>query len=305
MAFFATLVLVQVLQGLISCGASEIISDLLTPEYDKGQALKIRAEQFWEAVGSVADEMRLTQHVQLYTDVEKVIAELDADHTAVREALEESLQRLRNADGAVLAQGLESSDVANEELVTGPRGNERGGLSWFATGGPNFLAKAVTLFVDGGDYNDRLGEHVKQRQQSLLPVLRSAAGVTGNVLADCRLSSKRAFDVLKYDIYTKGAPKTPEAAKSVANALVKASADTRHRFMKFVTSMATSLADDVKSRSVSAASTVALQELSALGAPEAPSPARPALSPESSGVVMQAEPKKVKDVEESLPFLGL
>lgn len=304
MAFFAVLTLFHVLP---SVSASEVISDLLTPEYDKGLALKLRAEHFWEAVGSVADEMRLTQHVQLYQDTEKVIAELDAEHSVVREALEESLQRLRNADGAVLAQGLESSEVATEELVTGPRGKERGGLSWFATGGPNFLAKAITLFVDGGDYNDRLGDHIKQRQQSLLPVLKSAASVTGNVLADCRLSSKRAFDVLKYDIYTKGAPKTPEAAKTVANALVKASADTRHRFMQFVTGMATSLAEDVKSRSVSAASTVALHELSALPAVESPAveAKRPGLSPETSGIVMQAAPEKVQDVEERLPFLGL
>eukprot|EP00971_Amphidinium_carterae_P184986 3673026-Amphidinium_carterae.1 len=35
----------------------------------------------------------------------------------------------------------------------------------------------------------------------------SSIAQQGNVLADCRLASKRSFDVLKYDIYNKDTPR--------------------------------------------------------------------------------------------------
>lgn len=295
-----------VAQGLLllNCAlASDVISDLVTPELDKDRALQIRAEKFWKAVGSVSADMRLTQHVQLYEAVEGVIAELDDSRAAVREALQESLQHLRNADAAVLAEGLQSSELVSEELASGPNSAGQGGLSWFAAGGQNFLAKAIAQFVEGGDYTERLTEQVKQRQQDLLPVLKSASSVTSNVLTDTRLASKRAFDVLKYDIYNRDVPKTPESAKKVANELVKAVAETRHRFTSFISGMAVSIANDVKSRATSASATVALEELATL--PMADSAEPPALAADTAGTVARAHPVNVASVDARLPFLGL
>ncbi|CAE7709485.1 unnamed protein product [Symbiodinium pilosum] len=121
--------------------------------------------------------------------------------------------------------------------------------------------KALESLVDGRDYQNRLGEEVLQRQEAVLPTLQSAASMTADVLKETRLSSARAFDVLKYDIYTPGAGKTPEPVKRAANALVEASSETRRRFTQFISGMAQGLAADVQSRGVAAATTVALADL--------------------------------------------
>jgi len=276
--------------------ASDVISDLVTPEADKSEALRLRQTQFWSALSSVADDMRLTQHAELYQETEKALAELDDNtYSEVKAALSESLQHLKQADAAVLQQGLESSEFFKEELSSDA---ESRGLSWFAQGGQNVLAKAIRLFAEGGDYTERLKEQVRQRQKSLMPALEAAAHSSADVLTDTRLGSKRAFDVLKYDIYTKGAPKTPESAKTAANKLVNAVAETRHRFMTFVTGMATSLAHDVQGTKVSASATVAMDQLSKLEE-------TPRLAAETKGSVLRAQPVSQQAVEDSFGFLGL
>jgi len=182
-----------------------------------------------------------------------------------------------------------------------------GGLSWLTGGGGNsFLAKAVSTFIEGGDYVERLDQQVRDRQSSILPVLRGAAGVTGDVLKDCRLASKRSFDVLKYDIYNRGVPKTPENVKQVANRMVSAAAETRHRFSHFIIGMATSITKDVDSKKVSASATVALSELSMLPLPsESASQSAPSLAAETQGSVAKPETLQPKDVDAGFSFLGL
>mmetsp|Transcript_52662 Transcript_52662/g.118145 ORF Transcript_52662/g.118145 Transcript_52662/m.118145 type:complete len:274 (+) Transcript_52662:66-887(+) len=249
-----------VLLLLGSAAASEVISDLVAPEADKARALRLRADNFWQALSKVAEDMRLLQHAQLYEQVEEAVAPLGPEHQAVAEALKESLQRLRRADGAVFAQGMESSKAISEELA-GPTSSR--GLGWLEHA-PSFLAKALESLVDGGDYERRAGDEVTQRQQALLPMLTTTAAVTADVLKETRLASARAFDVLKHDIYTPGAAKTPEPAKRAANALIEASSETRRRFTHFVTGMAQSLVTDSQSRKVGASTTVAMAELRSL-----------------------------------------
>mmetsp|Transcript_125589 Transcript_125589/g.298219 ORF Transcript_125589/g.298219 Transcript_125589/m.298219 type:complete len:275 (-) Transcript_125589:115-939(-) len=244
--------------GLTS--ASEVISDLVAPEADQQRALRLREESFWTALAKVAEDMRLLRHAQLYEEVEQALPRFAADHP-VAQALSESLQRLKRADAAVLAQGLRSSQLISDALAT--PGELPGGLSWLANG-PSWLGKALASLVEGREYQDRLGEEVQQRQQALLPALQSAASVTADVLKETRLSSSRAFDALKYDIYTQGAAKTPEPAKRAANALVEAASETRRCFTQFISSMAKSLAEDVQSRSVPAATSLASADLPAV-----------------------------------------
>ncbi|OLQ02810.1 hypothetical protein AK812_SmicGene14306 [Symbiodinium microadriaticum] len=227
--------------GLTS--ASEVISDLVAPEADQQRALRLREESFWAALAEVAEDMRLLRHAQLYEEVEQALPNLAADHP-VAQALSESLQRLKRADAAVLAQGLRSSQLISDALAT--PGELPGGLSWLANG-PSWLGKALASLVEGREYQDRLGEEVQQRQQALLPALQSAASVTADVLKETRLSSSRAFDALKYDIYTPGA-----------------ASETRRCFTQFISSMAKSLADDVQSRSVPAATSLASADLPAV-----------------------------------------
>jgi len=225
---------------------------------DERRALEIKAEQFWDSVLDAAKDMKMTEHWELYDETEKVIAGLPAENTYVREALTDVLTRLKRADETVLAQALQSSDLASEKMVAGPQGES---LFSFFTGGQNFLSEALRRFVAGGRYPERLAEHVARRQGDIVPLLQGAAGSAGNVLSDCRLASKRSFDVLKYDIYNKGVPKTPQDAKDLAYKLVDASGETRHRFMNFVTKTVTGITKDFEGRRDSAVVTVTRSEL--------------------------------------------
>jgi len=254
-------VTVSALFALVFQAHGEIISDLgsimgPTPT-EENRALELKAEKYWQGLLSVAEEMKLAEHLALYDETDKAIAELPAENEYVRQALLEAVVSLRRADEAVLTQGAGSSSLASERLGSPTSGS---GFSFFSAG-QNFMKKALQQFVSGGHYSERLTEHVAQRQADILPVLRGAAQSTGNVLSDARTASKLAFDVLKYDIYNKGVPKTPQAAKDVANKLVDAAGETRHRFMKFVTEMATGIANDAKGKTQEASFVVAGAQL--------------------------------------------
>lgn len=242
---------------------AEVISDVLSSESVEDRALEVRAKQFWSAIKSVADDMNLEEHVNLYAEAEQSLKELSPEHSYVREALSESLLRLQRADATVFKQGLESAGIAAAELeaIGKPSSKESGGISWLRSGSQQgILRKALGLFIDG-KYADELREQVEERQASLLPMLRGAADVTGNVLEDCRLSTRLAFDVQKYDIYNKGVPKTPEAAKEVSKKIVEASSQTRKRFMNFVMSMVGSLVSDIAAKTTTASATVVQAEV--------------------------------------------
>jgi len=240
----------------LGCSA-EYISDILTSSVDESRALEIKAEDFWQPVLEAAEEMKMGEHLQLYADTEKVIAALPSENTYAREALSDALLRLRRADDAVLAQATQSSEIASKKLAA-PAGSDGGsffGGSFFNGGSQmSFLSQALRRFVDGGKYSEQLVDHVGKRQADILPLLRGAAASTTNVLGDCRTASKRSFDLLKYDIYNKGVPKTPEEAKKVAYRLVDAVGETRHRFMGFVTKAVTSIARDAEGKKDQAAS---------------------------------------------------
>jgi len=254
---------VSAVSALVFQAHGEIISDLgsimgPTPT-EENRALELRAEKFWQGLLSVAEEMKLAEHLALYDETDKAIAELPAENEYVRQALLEAVACLRRADEAVLTQGAGSSSLASERLGS-PTSASSFSFSFFSAG-QNFMKKALNRFVSGGHYSERLTEHVAQRQAAILPVLRGAAQSTGNVLRDTRTASKLAFDVLKYDIYNEGVPKTPQAAKDVANKLVDAVGETRHRFMKFVTEMATGIANDAKGKTQEASFVVAGAQL--------------------------------------------
>lgn len=239
----------------LSAVHADIISDITGSEADAEKALKIKAEQFWTPVLEAAESVHMEAHMALYDEATAALSELSSDHTYVREALQESLIRLRAADEAVFKQALLAKDVALEKLRLQPADSESFS---FLTGGQNFLKAAVTRFVSGGSqYQPKLLRQVEQRQADVLPVLRGAADATGNVLQDCRLAAKRAFDLLKYDIYNRDVPKTPQRAKDVANRLVDASSETRRHFTKSIISAVNGITHDVLGRHDDASATVA------------------------------------------------
>eukprot|EP00928_Gymnodinium_smaydae_P078935 TRINITY_DN62988_c0_g1_i1.p1 TRINITY_DN62988_c0_g1~~TRINITY_DN62988_c0_g1_i1.p1 ORF type:complete len:293 (+),score=88.12 TRINITY_DN62988_c0_g1_i1:91-969(+) len=232
---------------------SDVISDLATPAADEGRALAIKAEKFWHPVLKAAEEVKLEEHLATYDDVENVIAELPAQNDHVRSLLVDALTRLKRADEKVLANAVLSADTASEGLTAK---DQSGDMFSFLRGGQNFLALAVQRFVGGGRYSERLVKHIAQRQGEILPALQSAADAAGDVLTDCRLTSKLGFDVLKYDIYDSKAPKTPESAKKVAHQLIDASTQTRRSFMSVVLGAVGSITRDVEQKHDSPSATV-------------------------------------------------
>jgi len=238
--------------GSFVVSQADIISDLTTSSVDEKRALEIKAGQFWDGVLQASEDMNMEKHVSLYADAENVIASLPAENDYVRQALRESLTRLKRADETVLLQSVRTSQTASDSLASPVTGD----FFSFIKGGQNFFAQAIKGFVDGGRYSEKLVRHVGERQGEILPVLQETKEITGNVLKDCRLASSRSFDALKYDIYNNDVPKTPENAKALSYRLVEAVGETRHKFMRFVTEAADSIARDTQEKEEPAATTV-------------------------------------------------
>eukprot|EP00933_Yihiella_yeosuensis_P050441 TRINITY_DN48227_c0_g1_i1.p1 TRINITY_DN48227_c0_g1~~TRINITY_DN48227_c0_g1_i1.p1 ORF type:complete len:363 (+),score=110.27 TRINITY_DN48227_c0_g1_i1:93-1181(+) len=258
--FIVQLSIMCQLSWMLSGTSGEIISDLMTSEGDERKALQTRAENFWSSLQKVAKEMSLDEHVEIYEDVEAAMKDLNPEsHSEVRKLLSEALEHLKRADLAVLKQGMQSSDVATEELSNAGRSSGEGHAnSGIMIGGQkSFISRGLKYFVDGGSYNEALEDQVGKRQATVMPVLRGAADITKNVLQDTRLASKLGFDILKLDIYHSHVAKTPESVKKLANRIIDASSKTRRRFMKFVMSLTAGLVADVEGKTTSAAATMA------------------------------------------------
>jgi len=222
---------------------SDIISDLTGPSADEGRALNVKMEQFWGPVKEAAAGSHEGEHAALYDEATSVISRLPAENAAVRDALVEAVASLRKADAVLSAQAAQTSDLASEQMVMSPRSAES--VFSFLTGGQSFLSSAVDHFV-GSTYEKKLNKDVEQRQADVLPALQKAAASLGDVLEHCRTVSNRCFDVMKYDLYTEDAPKTPAEAKALANRLVDASAATRKSYMALVLEPVRALARDVE-----------------------------------------------------------
>jgi len=253
-------VVIAVVAGCSVTSRADIISDLTSSSFDEKRAAEIKAGQFWNGVLQASEEMNMEKHISLYADADAVIASLPAENEYVRQALQDSLTRLKRADEVVLLRSVRTSQTASDSLASPVTGD----LFSFMRGGQNFVAQAIRSFVDGGRYSEKLVQHVGERQAAILPVLQETNEITGNVLKDCRLASQKSFDALKYDIYTKDVPKTPENVKALAYRLVEAVGETRHKFMRFVTEAANSIASDVEEKDEPAATTVIKASLRAM-----------------------------------------
>lgn len=242
----------------------EVISDITTSESDEFKAMRIKADMFWKPIVAAAEDVKMEEHLALYADAEAVITGLPAENEYVRQALREALDHLKSADDASFKQALSTSRTAKEKLEA-PCDTSGDAFS-FLTGGQNFLKAALKRFVGGGRYADKLMEHTEQRQVDVLPILRGAAGVTGNILSDCRMASKRGFDVRKYDIYNRDVPKTPKIAEDVADRIIDAASETRRRFTRGITGLIAGITRDFQEKEEGAAATVTKASLQGLHA---------------------------------------
>lgn len=234
----------------------EIISDLVTPATDERRALDIKGQNFWQPLLDNAEASKMTsayKHLSVYEEVEAAITALPAANSHVRELLNEALTKLKRTDHSVFNQAVESAEVSSQQLLDGPKDED---AFSFLTGGQNYFTQAIRRFVGFGKYSERLGQQIRRRQSDVAPMLRGAASVTTDVLRDCREASKLGFDVLKYDVYNKGVPKTPEAAKKAAYALIDAQSETRHNFMTGITEAARGIARDSNEKEIAPTATV-------------------------------------------------
>jgi hypothetical protein len=258
MARVATFVASMIMSFFLPAIA-EVISDITISETDEISALQVKKERFWRPVMRAVEETKVDKHAQLFKDVECELANLPKENEYVRQALQESMDRLKSADQELLKNALQSSELASDRLSA----RDRGSSFSFFTGGQNFLKTAIRRFIDGGDYSEKVSDQVAKRQADILPLLRGAASSTGNILSDCRLASKRGFDVRKYDIYNRDVPKTPESAKVLADRLIEAAGETRHQFTSSITAMVKGITRDVQENKEDAAATVVRESLHA------------------------------------------
>jgi len=250
--------------GALYSQYKEVISDITTSESDEFSAMQIKAEMFWKPIVTAAEDVKMEEHLALYADAEAVITGLPAENVYVRQALREALDHLKSADDASFKQALATSRMAKEKLEAPC--DISGDAFSFVTGGQNFLKAALKRFVGAGRYADKLVEHTGQRQADVLPILRGAAGVTGDILSDCRLASKKGFDVRKYSLYNRNVPKTPKIAKDVADRIIDAATETRRRFTRGITGLVASITRDFQEKEEGAAATVTKASLHGLHA---------------------------------------
>lgn len=214
----------------------------LLPALAHVAALQCQREQFWRPLLETVEGAQALEHVRLCIDAENVVHRLTDEHEYVRSALREAVACVRAATEAVLAQSLRSVQVASERLQ-GKSGHGGDG----ASGSGDLFLEAVRQFVGEGAYSTQLSRDVVARQAEILPVLRGTAALAGSVCQGCRLASKRGFDVLKYDIYNRGVPKTPEDAKRVAERLIQAAGHIREHFTSVIKTMVRSITQDAES----------------------------------------------------------
>lgn len=203
------------------------------PALKKMVELRNRKDQFWQSMRDSAARMHLPEHLKLCADVDVVILNLPTENEYVQAALSESVLRLRRVNSALLAEAVNWVQLAEGKTED----------DWALNHGEVFLS-ALSHGRDENAFAGLLTLEVAKRQVDALPILQGTAGMITNVLEDVRLISKRAFDVLKYDIYNQGVPKTPEDAKCVAHRLVDAAGQTRHQFTSTICTVVGSIADD-------------------------------------------------------------
>lgn len=248
--------------------SGQVISDLVVSPQDEARALELKAEHFWSSLLQSAEHLRVEEHAQLLSDTEQVLRELPPENTYVRDALREAIDRVRRTSDALLREEASSAQLAADKLAHPGQTRWVGSSILTAFSHSNTFSQAIRRFVGGGEYSEKLLAHIRERQADILPTLRGTAAATGGVLTDCRLASKRSFDVLKYDLYNKGVPKTPEGAKQIANRIIKVSGEMRSRFTAHIREMVGQIAGDVEGKHEPAAATVVKGAMRAAETPQ-------------------------------------
>lgn len=249
--------------ALLGSTSAEIISDLTISTGDESQALTIKKDKFWTSVLEPTTGTHVAEHLLLAKEAKTLAENLPKEFEYVQGKLLEAAQRLRDANDALQSQSSTAQDVAEKKLNEQPTSSWGLSFSWeHGLSYSNAFSHARNKFVGDGDYSSKVAKDVQDRQADIEPVLRGAASKLGNVLTNCRLVSSLSFDILKYDIYNKGVPKTTPEVKAMADRLIAAGRTTRQEFMGITMAPVHSLVDDTKSKTERPPATVVRAEMS-------------------------------------------
>jgi len=221
--------------AILTLAAAETITDLTLPEDFQERQLKKRHDRFWQVIESAVDT---EDYVGAAEGLAACLDDIDAD-PKVKAMLEESVQHLHAAALGAAAQNGRAMNVAEAAMAGGSQAQAKGPTDFFQRLYSSFIAE------DQKDFPDKFRGQVEERQKRVSDILKGSVG--SNVLQESRLASKTAFDVLKYDIYHQGVPKTPEPAKEIANKIVDLHAKVRKSYLNVITTAANQLASDAQS----------------------------------------------------------
>lgn len=219
--------------SILTLVAAETITDLTLPEDFQERQLKKRHDRFWQVIESAVD-------TEDYVEAAEGLAACldDVPEGPTKPILQESIQHLHAAALGAAAQNGRAFSVADAAMQGGSQAQPKGPTDFFQRLYSSFVAE------DQKDFPDKFRGQVQERQKRVSDILKGSVG--SNVLQDTRLASKKAFDVLKYDIYTPKAPKTPESAKEIANKVIDLHAKVRKSFLGVITTAANQLAQDAQ-----------------------------------------------------------
>jgi len=210
----------------------EVISDILGEEkWNAKQGNGVLEEIFWDKISKALKDTDYHRHDVVLERAEAAISQLPDENFHVRSLLTTATERLRKAHQQLARNALEGSDLL-------PRGEFDVGINDISQGtNALFSLPSFNLHEKSGDVL-RL-----KRYDSLAKILKVQ---DSSVLEDLRTATRLCFDAVKYDIYNKGVPKSPEHLTPLAYELVDVSSDLRKSYLGRISGIARAITEEVK-----------------------------------------------------------
>lgn len=212
--------------------SSEVISDILGEEkWNIKQGNGVIDEIFWDKITKALKDTDYHKHDVVLERAETAIAQLPDQNFHVRGLLVTATERLRKAHQLLARNALEGSNLL-------PNGN-------FDVGVNNIGQGTNALFsLPSFNLHEKSGDVLRiKRYDNLAKILKVQ---DSSVLEDLRTATRSCFDAVKYDIYNKGVPKSPEHLTPLAYELVDVSSELRKSFLGRISGIAKAITEEVQ-----------------------------------------------------------
>jgi len=193
--------------------------------------------KFWEKIHTALENSDIHRYEKILRRAEDYVPKIPDENHHVYELIEGAITRLRQSQAYLARNVLKECGLTSSQenilfnnsiaLMDSIRN-----LAWGKM--PQF-----NMFNGDGKtkHEERMGKMLR-----LLKV-HSDTGI----LTDLRESNKMNFDVVKYDIYNRGVPKTPKELNDIAYELVDLGTDMRRAYLGRITNFANAIVDSVQS----------------------------------------------------------